>query len=174
MVEHGIPTDVSAIIYLAKAGALQPASACFGPLLMPSAVMAEVLHGGARRAAGDVAEVERAIAQDFIEQVPTSAAIRRRAQELSRRFGLGAGESEVLAIGSAYDVLLIDDRRAARAGRTLKLAIIETAFVPGACVAAGVLEHPAAFELLNAIGRHTTMRAEVLTQARRLIEEARP
>lgn len=172
MNEQGIPSDSSAIIYLAKAAGLTAAYARFGPLLMPPGVWAEVVTVGVRAGRAEVAAVERAVADGYVKRAELDVALRRRAHKLQVQFGLGAGESEVLALGPAFELVLIDEHRATRAAKALGVSSLETAFVPALCAQAGVLDAKAAHELLDAIGRHTMVRADLAIRARQLIEEA--
>lgn len=174
MDERGVPADASAIIYLAKANGLGVARACLGPLLMSPTVWNEVVIAGARRGRAEVSAVERAALDGDVQKAAFDGALRRRARQFASRFGLGAGESEVLALGLQFALVLIDEHRATRASKVLGVFSVETAYVPAVCVQAGVLEAPDALELLHAIGRHTTVRAELMVHITRLIEEAKP
>jgi len=171
---RGAPSDASAIIYLAKAGGLAAARARFGPLLMPPGVWDEVVTAGARQGRSEVAVVERCVSDGDVREAGLDGPQRRRAQGLRSRFGLGVGESEILALGRAYELVLIDDHRATRAASALGIRSIETILIPALCVQAGVLDAAGAFELLAAIARHTTIPAELALRVRRLIEEAKP
>ncbi len=170
----GIPADSSAIIYLAKAGGLAAASARFGPLLMAPAVWAEVVVAGARAGRAEVAAIEQAVETGYVQRAALDSALRKRAHKLAHQFGLGAGESEVLALALGFELVLLDEHRATRAARALGVWSIETALVPAFCVQANVLDAAAALELLDAIGRHTKVRVELVTRVRQLIEEAQP
>ena len=174
MDKAGVPADASAVIYLAKAKGLAVARACLGPLLMSPTVWNEVVVAGARRGRTEVSAVEKAALDGDVHRVAVDGGLRRRARQLASRFGLGAGESEVLALGLQFNLVLLDEHRATRASRALGVFSIETAYVPAVCVQAGVLDSPAGLELLHAIGRHTTVRSELLVQITRLIEEVRP
>ena len=157
-------------MYLAKAAGLAAAYARFWPLLMPPAAWAEVVTAGVRAGRAEVAAVEKAVADGYVQRAALDAALRRRAHKLELQFGLGAGESEVLALGPGFELVLIDEHRATRAAKALGVSSLETAFVPALCAQAGVLDAKAAHELLNAIARHTKVRAELAIRARQLIE----
>jgi predicted nucleic acid-binding protein len=174
MTARGVPADSSAIIYLAKAGGLAAAHSRFGPLLMPPAVWAEVVIAGLRAGRTEVAAVEKAVENGHVQKAALDGTVRKRAHKLAQQFGLGAGESEVLALGHACELVLIDEHRATRAARVLGVCSVETALVPAFCVQAGVLDAAAALELLDAIGRHTKVRVELVIRVRQLIEEVKP
>ena len=166
------PVDASALIYLAKSGGLSAASACFGVLLIPPAVWNEVIVAGLQRGSTDVAGIRAALDAGLVRATSLDAPLRRRALKIASQFGLGAGESEVLALGVTHELVLLDEHRATRAGKALGVTAIETLLVPALCVQAGVLNAPAAVDLLHAIARHTTVRAEMVRRVEQLIEEA--
>jgi predicted nucleic acid-binding protein len=174
MKSSGIPADSSSVIYLAKAGGLAVASARFGPLLMAPAVWTEVVVAGGRAGRTEVATIEQAVDAGHVRRTAFNSTLRKSAHQLAHQFGLGAGESEVLALGPGFELVLIDEHRATRAARAMGVWSIETALVPALCVQADVLDAAAALELLDAIGRHTKVRAELVFRVRQLIEEAKP
>ena len=141
---------------------------------MPPAVWAEVVVAGLRAGRTEVAAVEKAVEDGHVQQAVFGGAMRKRAHRLAQQFGLGAGESEVLALGHDHELVLIDEHRATRAARVLGVCSIETALVPAFCVQTGVLDAATALELLDAIGRHTKVRAELVIRVRQLIEEVKP
>lgn len=169
----GTPVDASALIYLAKAKGLPAANAALGPLLVPSAVWAEVVIAGARRGNREVDDVRTAEGSGQVRHVELPAGVRKRAAGIASRLGLGAGESEVLAMGRDHGLVLLDEYRATRAGKSLGVITLETLLVPALCVQSRVLDAPAAVTLLHEIARHTTVRAEMVLRVERLIEEAR-
>ncbi len=170
----GIPVDASTLIYLAKADGVAAASACFAGLLVPPAVWVEVVDAGAQRGSRDVDRVRAAAETGLVNRHALPAPLLTRSRKLAARFGLGAGESEVLALGTVHGVVLLDEHRAARAGKALGITTIETIVVPALCVYARTLPRQAAIELMHEIARHTFVRAEMLLRVERLIEEAQP
>lgn len=172
MNDSGTPLDASALIYLAKSGGLSAASACFGVLLIPPAVWNEVMVAGLQRGSTDIAGIRAALDARLVRAISLDAPLRRRALKIASQFTLGAGESEVLALGAAHDVVLLDEHRATRASKALGITAIETVLVPALCVQAGVLDARAAIDLLRSIARHTTVRAEMVRRVEQLIEEA--
>lgn len=174
MVITGAPVDASAFIYLAKSGGLSAACACFGGLVVSPAVWREVVVAGARRGSPEVPDVLAAENSGLLRRVEFDATARKRADRIGSQFGLGAGESEALALGAIHGVVLLDEHRATRACKALGVATIETLLVPALCVQARVLDVPAAIALLHALARHTTVRADMVLRVEQLIEEARP
>ena len=172
MHDTGIPLDASALIYLAKSGGLPAASACFGVLLIPPAVWNEVIVAGMQRGSTEVASILTAVDSGLVRAISLDAPLRRRALKLAAQFGLGAGESEVLALGATHEVVLLDEHRATRASKALGITAIETVLIPALCVQARVLDASAAIDLLRSIARHTVVRAEMVRRVEQLIEEA--
>lgn len=173
MIRSGTPADASAIIYLAKSGGLPAAHACLGTLLLPPSVWGEVVDAGLRRGSVEVLGVRSAADNGLLKSVTLEPVFRRRAHKLAAQFGLGAGESEVLALGAVHELVLLDEHRATRAGKALGVTSIETILIPALCVRAGVLDAEAARTLLHSIARHTTVRAEMVLKVEQLIQEAR-
>lgn len=174
MDDSGVPADASSLIYLAKTGGLQYAVACLGPLLMTPRVWVEVVEFGERRGATDVALIRAAIAGRSIRKSKLDEAHSERAERIAADFGLGLGESEVLACADQHPFVLLDEKRATRAANALGISTIGTIVVPALCARAGVLDKTAALVLLDAIARHTTFTNELMIRARRRIAEAPP
>lgn len=174
MDKQGVPADASSFIYLAKAGGLRHAAACLGPLLMTPRVWIEVVDLGERRGAPEVALIHSAVAEGFIRRPVFPGAHLGRAQRIAEEFGLGLGESEVLAVSAPYGFVLLDERRASRVAGALGITAIGTIVVPALCARTGVLDRVAALEFLDAIARNTTLSSEILIRARRRIMEALP
>ena len=173
MEESGTPSDASALIYLAKAGALTVAAEYLGPLLIPPAVWREAVESGEQRGSPDAAVIRMAVDPGVVKPVRLHAAQSQRAIRLARVFGLGAGESEVLAMGAQRDVVLLDEHRATRAARHLGILCIETIVLPGLCAQAGVLDRARALALLDELARHTIIPTDSWVRARALILEAK-
>ena len=172
MTDTGTPLDASALIYLAKSGGLTAAGACFGVLLIPPAVWNEVIVAGMQRGSTDVASIQAAVDAGIVRAHSLDTPLRRRALKIAHQFGLGAGESEVLALGATHEVVLLDEHRATRASKALGVTAIETVLAPALCVQARVLDAAEAIDLLRSIARHTTVRAEMVRRVEQLIEEA--
>ena len=170
---RGIPADASAVIYLAKAGGLAAASACFGPLIMAPAVWEEVVERGGKRGSADVPLVLEAEKAGHVRKVILSPAQDRRVITQFEEFQLGPGETEMLALASDHGWVLVDDLRATRASQQLGIQSVGTIVVPAVCVQTGVLEPEAGRELLYGIARHTTVRADMLRRVEQMITEAR-
>lgn len=156
---RGVPADASSLIYLAKADAFAEASRAVGPLLVPPAVWAEAVVGGERIAA---AEVPRIRATSAIRRVSLAAAWVSLARTIAREHRLGAGESEVLALGHDAGPVLLDEGRATRVARALGVMSFSTLFVPLVGLRDAALEEEEALSLLRRLAVVTGARAETV------------
>lgn len=173
MDETGTPADASSLIYLAKAGALAVTAELLGPLLVTPAVWREAVELGEGHGRPDASAVRVALEKGTVRQVRLEAAESERAIAIAKAFGLGAGESEVLAIGFQRDAVLVDERRASRAAGHLGILCVETILLPGLCAQTRILDRDRAFALLDELARHTTIPGRSWARARALILEAK-
>ncbi len=169
--KSAIPIDASCAIYLAKADGLTAASAALGPMLMPPSVWFEVVVQGERRAAPELQSIRRSVAAGALVPGRLDKAEIALARRIAADFNLGAGESEVLALGRRSDVVLVDDHRATRAGRTLGILTLETLMIPVLCRERGTLDGREASLLLEQIALQMDVSAERMLRVRRRIEE---
>ncbi len=168
-----MPADASSLIYLAKAGALSVAADLFGPLAATPAVWREAVDLGEKRGSPDARAIREAWEKKVVQQVGLDAADLARAEEIAQEFGLGSGESEVLALGGRLEAVVLDDHRATRAARHLGILCMETIVIPGLCVHARILDRSQALALLDELARHTTIPGSSWVRARTLILEAK-
>lgn len=122
--------DASTLIYLAKADALPIAARCVGPLLIPPAVWKECVEAGERKGALDVARIRLAEHEGLVRPVELPARALARAREIAERHMLGTGESELLAMARAGQMVLLDEGRATRVAVSFGLSPISTLLVP--------------------------------------------
>lgn len=167
----GTPADASSVIYLAKANGIGPATRCLGPLLITPSVWIEVIEFGERRGATDVDVVHAGLASGFIRRMSLDPKQADRARRIENEFGLGIGESEVLAVADPYRFVLLDERRATRTAHALGLVTVGTISIPAICARAGVLDQSAALDLLESIARYKTLPSELMLNARALLRE---
>lgn len=171
MDEPGTLADASSLIYLAKAGAIAVTTGYLGPLLVTPAVWAEAVDSGEARGSPDAARIRLDVEQGLVKQVRLDASSTQRARRIATQFGLGRGESEVLAIGGGKEFVLLDEHRATRAARHLGILCVETIVVPGLCVRAGVIGQAEALALLDELAKHSVIPTEPWVRARAMILE---
>jgi predicted nucleic acid-binding protein len=170
---RGVPADASALIYIAKAGAFAEAVTILGSIEAPEAVWAEAVTSGQRRDIADTAIIVSAQEKGLVLRRSLSPTEDKAAHGLARTFGLGRGESQVLAIAGRGSRLLLDDRRAIRAAVALGLSPIATAALPAFGFREGRLEADPALAMLRRLGRVIALRAEILLTLEAVIREAR-
>lgn len=116
--------NTTPLILLTKQGFFHFLRRFYGKILIPQAVWREVVEEGAGRAGEQ--DMREARATGWIQvmdlQDPNGA---RRLQET---FGLGAGESEAIALAQEHsaDLLLLDDDRAVKRARALGFVVRRT------------------------------------------------
>jgi predicted nucleic acid-binding protein len=120
----GVLTNTTPLIALAQVGLFPLLRALYGHLSLPPAVYREVVTEGRGRAGAQ--ETAEAVTMGWLEVLPLrqpEAAQRLRAQLL-----LGDGESEVLALAQEHQVtlVLLDEDRAVRHARALRLPVLRT------------------------------------------------
>ena len=120
----GVLTNTTPLIALAQVGLFPLLRALYGHLCLPPAVYREVVTEGRGRTGAQ--ETAEAVAVGWLEVLPLrqpEAAQRLRAQLL-----LGDGESEVLTLAQEHQVtlVLLDEDRAVRHARALRLPVLRT------------------------------------------------
>src|SRR6266508_1601994 len=125
--DQEVPADASTLIYLAKADAFMEVGLCVAGLLAPPSVWREAVVDGERIGA---LEVPRIRAAQSLRQVDLSEAQGALARTLASEHRLGAGESEVLALGRSAGYAVVDEGRGARVARSLGIVAISTLFLP--------------------------------------------
>src|SRR5882672_7019757 len=98
MDEPGIPADASSLIYLAKADLLREMRTCLGPVVVPATVWAEAVDAGERTGRTDPSRIRSALAEGWLRMTQLDQEVSNEAHAISTRYGLGRGESQVLAV----------------------------------------------------------------------------
>src|SRR5262249_53055881 len=117
-------TNTTPLIALAQVGLFPLLRALYGHLGLPPAVYREVVTEGQGRGGGP--ETAEAGTIGWLEIVPLRQP--EAAQRLRAQFLLGDGESEVLALTQEHQVtlVLLDEDRAVRHARALRLPVLRT------------------------------------------------
>jgi len=172
MKRAGILTDASSVIYLAKADALAEAHALVGDLLVPPAVWREVntVEGREQR---DQERIRSAHDAGSIQLMELDSTVARRAIQIGKRRRTGPGESQVIAAAHGGDLILMDDRRAARVARSMGLIPMRTISLPVLSSRRGLIAPTEALELLRRLARVIGERADVLMRLEADILEGR-
>jgi predicted nucleic acid-binding protein len=130
MEEDIAPGDSSTLIYLAKADAFGEVANCLAAILVPPAVWREAVEAGERRGAPEVTRIRSAEHAGFLRRIELDANLRQLADTIADEYRLGAGESEVLAVGATLGRGVVDEGRASRVARSLGILPISTLFLP--------------------------------------------
>lgn len=163
MSSEGTPADASALIYLAKAGAFPAAHVVVGRILIPPQVCVEAVEAGERKGMGDPTRIRSAEQKDLLHRIALTPAAEGRASDIVRRFRLGGGESQVIAVAARIgQMILMDDRQGRRVARALGCMPIATVFLPVFGRRGGLLDAPASLDLLHRLARVVGLRADVL------------
>jgi len=171
MGDRGTPADASALIYLAKARALEVAVTVLGRIVAPQAVWREVVEAGDRRGEPDAVLIRRAHEQGHIKRQSLSQREERRAESIARRYRLGQGESQLLAIAKQGQVLLLDDVRAVRVAGALGYSPVTTVSLPILGLREGKIEAHRARTLVRQLAAVIVLRADVLMKLEASIDE---
>lgn len=102
-----IIADASPLIGLAKIGRLNLLQNLYQCILIPPAVHAE-LQAGSSRSGGE--ELQRALAEGWLETADYTAIPTAAVAELKQRLDLGEAEAIALALHLPADLLLIDEQ----------------------------------------------------------------
>jgi uncharacterized protein len=119
-----VVANTTPLILLAKCGLFSLLQRFYGQLLLPPAVWREVVEEGNGRAG----QQETADARTTEWIAVRDLRGREMAQRLRDTFGLGDGESEVIALAQecTADLVLLDDERAVRQARELGFVVRRT------------------------------------------------
>ena len=169
-----VPADASTLIYLAKADVFGAARRCVGSIVAPPAVWAEAVEAGQEKGAAEVARIEQAHADGFLQRVELSGDQQAFATRVRNEHRLGRGESEVLALGHACPLVLVDEGRAAKVAQSLEISAISTLFLPVLGTRQGSIRRRAALRLLHELAAVTGARAEAVLRIQQEIEKAEP
>jgi predicted nucleic acid-binding protein len=119
-----VVANTTPLILLAKCGLFSLLQRFYGQLLLPPAVWREVVEEGDGRAGQQETVDAQAIGWITVRDLRD----REMAQRLRDTFGLGDGESEVIALVQecAADLVLLDDDRAVKRARELGFVVRRT------------------------------------------------
>ena len=162
MSQEELPADASTLIYLAKADAFDEAAACVAGILVPPSVWREAVDEGERIGAIEVPRIRDATAARLLQRVDPSAAELALASVLAGQYRLGAGESEVLALGKPIGRAIVDEGRAARVAQSLGIVPVSTLFLPVLGRRAGALDGDEAIGFLRRLAVVMGARAETV------------
>jgi predicted nucleic acid-binding protein len=125
------PGDASTLIYIAKAAAFEEISRCVGVLWVSPSVWRESVDAGLRVGAPEVERITDAEARGLVKRLDLSRSVEARALKIAADYGLGRGESEVLAIGEDLrEGVVIDEGRGTRVANALGIRSTSTLFLP--------------------------------------------
>lgn len=164
-----LPVDASALIYLAKAEAFREAHASIGELLAPPAVWREAVEAGIRKGVPDPEVILRAQRVGWLRTIAIPPRAEESAHELARRYRIGEGESQVLAMAKPNGRVVIDDRRATRVAAALGYVPVPTVFVPIVGMRERGLSRQCAIDALRRLACVTSLSARQLTQLEALL-----
>ncbi|MDQ2910863.1 MAG: hypothetical protein M3R39_07600 [Actinomycetota bacterium] len=160
--DQGIPPDASTLIYLAKADAFQQAQRCVQTILVAPSVWREAVDEGERIGAVEVPRIRAARDDGSLRLVSLSQGELADAASIAAGHRLGAGESEVLALGTRLRRAIVDEGRAARVADALGIESYSTLFLPVLGRRRGGLDEEEAMSLLHRLAIVIGPRAEVV------------
>lgn len=162
--------DASALIYIGALG-LYGELQFLGPLVVAPAVWMEVVVAGTRRGAADVARTIAAEAAGLLTRRELSTMEAGMAAMIGQQFGIGPGESQVLATANMGGTAILDDRQALRAALDLRISAVSTLQLPIVGLGLGALDKDAATTLLNQLSIVSKPTATSLIRLQAQIEE---
>ncbi len=125
-----VAVDASPLIHLARIRQLDLLNRIYRDALIGPAVHAETVEAGKAIHAPDVHRLEDAITTGWLLVCQLTPAENTSMHDFMERFRLGPGEAEVLAIAHTRSIrLIIDDKAARNAARTLGIEHVGTAGV---------------------------------------------
>jgi predicted nucleic acid-binding protein len=161
-----VPADASTLIYIARADAFTEVSRCVAAILVIPAVWREAVVDGERIGAP---EVPRIRAAHSLRRVELSQLDGAAAATISSNHRLGAGESEVIALGQGIGYALVDEGRGVKVARSLRIRALSTLFLPVLGRRSGGLDAGEAVALLHRLAAVTGARAEAVMALERRI-----
>lgn len=167
-----MPADASTIIYLAKADAFGPAATCMGEIIVGSAVWRESVEAGERRGAIEVARIRVAAESGHLKRIALSATAEAKSREIAKRYALGSGESEVLALARRGGWVLMDEGRGTRVAEWLGIIPVSTLHIPVVGGARHRLSNPGALELLRRLAVVVGARADLVLRLEEIIRRS--
>ena len=169
MAEHGVPADTSTLIYLAKADLFREVPSCFGTIVVPDAVWTEAVEAGERVGRTDPSRIRTAAAQGWLRKAAPEARTMMAAHDIATRYGLGRGESQVIAVASTSVEVMLDDRRAIRVASSMGLRPVRTIRIPELGCARGCWSVSAGLAMLRKLSVIVAVRADTLSLLERAI-----
>ena len=172
MGSKGTLSDASTVIYLAKADALAQAYVLAGGLLVPPAVWGEAVNVTEGRRQLDQQRIRSARDAGWIRVVSLSPSTARRAGQIGQQRRIGPGESQLLALARKGSFVLMDDRRASRVARSMRVIPMRTIAIPVLGMRRGLIAPSEALELLRRLAGIIGERADVVMRLEADILEA--
>ena len=166
------PGDTSSLIYLAKADAFSE-TAFLGPIGCPPSVWREAVDQGRLAGAADVLTIERAEKRGQIRRIDLDTRTRSRAKQIAAARGLGAGESEVIALARVGHPVLVDEGKATRVAMDLGIAPISVLTLPVVGVWIRAMDVEEATELLHRLAVPTSAKSRTVTEIEQTLEGLR-
>lgn len=164
------PADASTLIYLGKASAFPLAMSCVRGLLTPPAVWDEAVVAGQAGGHEEVRAIVEAEESGFVRRTELDRRLRRTSSQIRSHYGLGMGESEVIAAAQPSGLAILDEGRASRVAESLGLRVVSTLFLPVLALGEGVAASEAK-AVLRRLAEVTGARADLLILIEQEIEE---
>lgn len=167
-----VPVDSSTLIHLARVeGGLKSARLVAGLLLVGPGVWFETVVQGEARGRTDPVRIRVALEQGWLARKDLDRSMRREAEHIAKRFRLGTGESEALALAPAGGVVLVDERPATLAADVLGRVPVPSLMVPVLGAIQRRLAVGEARRLLRRLAAVTGARAVDLIRLEALLKE---
>jgi predicted nucleic acid-binding protein len=130
MKREAYPADASSLIYIAKADAFEEIMRCIDGIGVPPGVWREAVDAGDEIEAAEVPRIRDAEARGWLQRLSLTEEQVALAASIASEHRLGGGESEVLALANPGTRAIVDEGRAARVARSLRVTPVSTLFLP--------------------------------------------
>jgi predicted nucleic acid-binding protein len=147
-----VVADAGPLIALGKLGRLDLLQSVADTVLVPPAVVDEVVVAGERRGRADAIAVRQALRTGLVRSSPAPKIEVPYSVDL-RSLGLGEREAIQLALNEHADAVLIDDMAARAAASELGLTVFGTLGIVVRALHADAIQQDEAADLLRAIQR---------------------
>jgi predicted nucleic acid-binding protein len=156
--------DASSLIYVGKCDAFELVHRLLSVLDVPPAVWREVVDEGDRLGAVEVGVIRSAESRGWLRRIPLTPRQVRTAATVRSVEGLGAGESEVIAVVTPGGPCVIDENRASRVARVRGLKPFPTILLPVLGWRSGVFDEMEAIQLLSDLSVASGALAEIIVR----------
>ncbi|MDA2926855.1 hypothetical protein MYX78_06420 [Acidobacteria bacterium AH-259-G07] len=168
-----IVVDASPLIALSKMGKLKLLKEVYGETIVGPETKAEVIEGGRTVRAPEVRLVERGAQEGWISETQLTDAEKRLAGEILKTTGLGAGESESIALGHSRNLpVVLDDKEARAVAEAMGIEYVGTAGILLEAFVKRTLDYEELEKAVRELGRvmwvSPDVIAEILKQARKV------